>query len=38
MAHDPYSLYVAPNAVGEASGMLYLDEEDSFNYRSGHFR
>jgi len=38
MAHDPYSLYVAPSAAGEASGLLYLDEEDSFNYRDGQYR
>jgi mannosyl-oligosaccharide alpha-1,3-glucosidase len=32
MAHDPYTLYVAPDASGYASGSLYMDDETTFNH------
>tara|TARA_B110001452_G_scaffold197556_1_gene167493 strand:+ start:670 stop:3537 length:2868 start_codon:yes stop_codon:yes gene_type:complete len=33
MGGDPYTLVVAPDATGAASGQLYLDEGDGFGYR-----
>jgi alpha 1,3-glucosidase len=32
MAHDPYTLYIAPDAVGFASGSMYMDDETTFNH------
>jgi mannosyl-oligosaccharide alpha-1,3-glucosidase len=32
MRTDPYTLYIALNASKEASGSLYTDDEESFNY------
>ena len=37
MANDPYTLIVAVGANGEASGDLYLDDGESFAYKSGSF-
>jgi len=36
-AEDPYTLIVALNAQGEASGDLYHDDFYSFHYKSGEF-
>ena len=33
MAADPYTLVVALDASGAASGELYMDDEKSYNYR-----
>ena len=30
MFYDPYTLVVAPNTAGQATGELYLDDETSF--------
>jgi len=32
MARDPYTLYVAMDTHGHASGSLYMDDENTFNY------
>eukprot|EP00002_Diphylleia_rotans_P014810 TRINITY_DN287_c0_g2_i1.p1 TRINITY_DN287_c0_g2~~TRINITY_DN287_c0_g2_i1.p1 ORF type:complete len:902 (+),score=170.73 TRINITY_DN287_c0_g2_i1:48-2753(+) len=37
MEHDPYTLYVAPDSNGYASGTLYVDDGKSFNYKNGDF-
>lgn len=37
MHYDPYHLVVALDREGHAQGMLYLDDEESFNYRNGDF-
>lgn len=43
MRHDPYTLFITPSAatsadaVGEAEGMLYLDDETSFAYVAGAY-
>lgn len=33
MAGDPYTLVVAPDERGSADGTLYLDDEESHDYR-----
>jgi alpha 1,3-glucosidase len=38
MARDPYTLSVALDAAGGASGAVYLDDGSSFNYQRGGFR
>lgn len=37
MRHDPYHLVVALDNSGSAQGLLYVDDEESFAYRSGNF-
>ncbi|EEB17338.1 Neutral alpha-glucosidase AB precursor, putative [Pediculus humanus corporis] len=37
MRDDPYTLVVALDAQGKASGKLYIDDEQSFEYREGKF-
>ena len=37
MKNDPYTLHVAPSTKGEAEGLLYMDDEDGFQYREGKF-
>ena len=38
MKHDPYTLYIALNKAQNASGKLYMDDENSFDHkRLGHF-
>merc|ERR1712038_678044 len=32
MTHDPYTLYVALDSTGKASGELYIDDEHSFDH------
>eukprot|EP00535_Pseudo-nitzschia_heimii_P003333 CAMPEP_0197181398 /NCGR_PEP_ID=MMETSP1423-20130617/5699_1 /TAXON_ID=476441 /ORGANISM="Pseudo-nitzschia heimii, Strain UNC1101" /LENGTH=1025 /DNA_ID=CAMNT_0042631639 /DNA_START=168 /DNA_END=3245 /DNA_ORIENTATION=- len=32
MTRDPYTLYIALDAYGNASGSLYMDDENTFNY------
>lgn len=32
MTRDPYTLYVALDSNGNASGRLYMDDENTFNY------
>ena len=34
MVHDPYTLFVAPDAAGKATGSLYIDDGSSFDYRT----
>merc|ERR1711865_757193 len=39
MIHDPYTLVVALDNSQQASGMLYMDDEKSFDYqKKGQFR
>ena len=37
MAHDPYTLVVAPDSGGGAAGELYLDEGDGYAYKEGAY-
>ena len=37
MMNDPYTLTVAPDAQGSASGSLYIDDGKSYDYRDGKF-
>jgi alpha 1,3-glucosidase len=37
MENDPFTLVIALDSVGEASGRLYLDDGESFNYEKGDF-
>lgn len=37
MAHDPYTLTVALNNSGKASGNLYIDDGETFNYEQGEY-
>jgi alpha 1,3-glucosidase len=37
MKDDPYTLIVAIDLKGMAKGSLYIDDEESFEYRNGHF-
>lgn len=37
MAHDPYTLVVAPDSTGKASGELYMDDERTFAFKRGVF-
>lgn len=37
MYNDPYTLYVAYNNEGKASGKLYIDDGESFNYENGKY-
>lgn len=37
MHNDPYHLVVALDKDGNAEGLLYLDDEESFKYRDGDF-
>ena len=34
MKHDPYTLYVALDGLGKATGELHMDDEESFGYRT----
>lgn len=35
MIKDPFTLYIAPNSIGEASGDLYLDDTATFDFKKG---
>lgn len=37
MKRDPYTLVVALSKLGSASGSLYLDDGESFDYQDGEF-
>jgi len=37
MMNDPYTLTVAPDAAGTATGSLYIDDGKSYDYRDGKF-
>lgn len=37
MENDPFTLVVALDSKGEASGRLYLDDGESFNYEKGDY-
>jgi alpha 1,3-glucosidase len=37
MAHDPFTLVVARDSKGEASGRLFLDPGDGYAYRNGDY-
>ncbi len=37
MAHDPFTLLVALDAAGHATGTLYLDDGATFDYQSGAY-
>ena len=37
MARDPYTIVVYPDARGEASGTLYVDDGETTDYESGSF-
>eukprot|EP00617_Octactis_speculum_P024935 CAMPEP_0185770024 /NCGR_PEP_ID=MMETSP1174-20130828/57134_1 /TAXON_ID=35687 /ORGANISM="Dictyocha speculum, Strain CCMP1381" /LENGTH=931 /DNA_ID=CAMNT_0028455309 /DNA_START=42 /DNA_END=2837 /DNA_ORIENTATION=+ len=37
MINDPYTLYIALDKQGKASGDLYIDDETTFNHKSGNF-
>jgi len=37
MVKDPYTLFVALDSKGEASGELYIDDGHSFDYQRGQF-
>ncbi|XP_041765356.1 neutral alpha-glucosidase AB [Anopheles merus] len=37
MRHDPYTLTVALDREGRAKGTLYIDDEESYEYRHGHY-
>ncbi len=37
MRRDPYTLFVALDENGQASGKLYTDDNESFEYREGEF-
>lgn len=37
MRDDPYTLYIALDALGSAQGTLYVDDEHTFDYRKGKF-
>lgn len=37
MVDDPYTLVIALNAKGEASGQVYIDDGMSFDYQSGQY-
>jgi alpha 1,3-glucosidase len=37
MAHDPYTLVVALDGNGEATGQLFIDDTNSFAYQRGSF-
>lgn len=37
MAHDPYTLLVAPDSAGSASGELYIDDGESHGFEDGEF-
>merc|ERR1711990_202551 len=38
MINDPYTLVVALDSKQEASGLLYMDDERTFNYKKGLYR
>lgn len=37
MVDDPISLFIAVNKEGKAQGTLYIDDEESYNYRRGKY-
>jgi alpha 1,3-glucosidase len=37
MLNDPYTLHVALDKQGQASGLLYVDDGHSFEYKNGKF-
>ncbi|SCU78050.1 LADA_0A03532g1_1 [Lachancea dasiensis] len=37
MENDPFTLVIAPDTVGRASGRLYLDDGETFSYQKGAF-
>ena len=37
MGGDPYTLTIAPDATGAASGRLYLDRGDGYEYQRGEY-
>lgn len=34
MALDPFTLIIALNEAGEAKGTVYLDDEESYDYKA----
>lgn len=38
MVNDPYTLVVALDSKQQASGLLYMDDEKTFNYQKGMYR
>ncbi|CCC71446.1 hypothetical protein NCAS_0H01360 [Naumovozyma castellii] len=37
MHHDPYTIILAPDLNGNASGRLYVDDGETFGYEKGNF-
>lgn len=37
MLQDPYTLYVALNSTGKATGELYIDDGETFSYEDGDY-
>lgn len=37
MKHDPFTLLIALNEKGEASGKLYVDDGETFKYKEGEY-
>lgn len=37
MKDDPYTLFVALDGKGEATGSLYIDDQESYEYRKGSY-
>jgi len=37
MRHDPYTLVVALDSAGRASGSLYVDDGDGYAFQTGHY-
>lgn len=37
MQYDPYTLVIAPNVEGKATGRLYIDDGETFSYKEGQY-
>lgn len=37
MKDDPYTLFIALDEKGEAEGSLYIDDQQSYDYRKGNY-